>query len=111
MEEVFTGTRYVEGWANHIVGLNVVEETDFSPSQEMNHDRPARTLSLLMADSSSERAIRLSVYQCGNVNIRISSAPLIMHSTAQVNWFCGENAMQGRRKKQKTKGGRKRIKK
>jgi len=77
----------------------------------MNHDRPARTLSLLMADLSPERVIRLSAYQCGNVSIRISSTPLVLHSTAQVNWFCGENAMQGRRKKQKTKGGRKTIKK
>jgi hypothetical protein len=31
MGEVFTGTRYVEGWENHIVGLNVVEETNSSP--------------------------------------------------------------------------------
>jgi len=33
-----------------------------------------------------------------------------MHSTAQVHWFCGENAMKGWRKKHKTKGGRKTIK-
>jgi len=31
MEEIVTGKRYIEGWANHIVGLNVVEETNSSP--------------------------------------------------------------------------------
>jgi hypothetical protein len=62
MGEVVTGTRCIKGWANHMVGLNVVEETISCPWQEMNHDRPARTLSLLMPDSSPERALQLSMY-------------------------------------------------
>jgi hypothetical protein len=63
-----------------------------------------------MPDTSPESALKLSMFQCSNVSIRISSTPLVMHSTTQVHWFCGVNAIKGRRKKQKTKGGRKTIK-
>jgi hypothetical protein len=77
----------------------------------MNHDRPAQTLSLLMLDTSPERLLQISVYLCGNGSIRICSTPLVMHSKAQVNWFCGEKVTKGWRKKQKTRVEGKKIKK
>ena len=69
----------------------------------MNHDRPAPTLSILMPDTSPERAVQLSMYQCSNVSIRISSTPSVMHSTAQVRWFFGEKCDEGTEKETENK--------